>query len=301
MMIIFLLVLIFDYLKYVCLNQHRMLSDFNFLLFVNPLTVDFRAPIGFSHFRNVLHSVFFHSNQAVYCWSLWRFHYLNQNVLLKKISLVCFAVATNFSDCTAEAPGLVSPRDTKTKKMKNFNGIEHQHSQWKKHLPFNFFFSQAIFWFLFHYVVKTWFWIFIDSLLIKFVYTISEFGIIWKYWFYTFTKTLLLSHGKCIFVLNLTCIVSLQVPKVVLCSVWMWKGRSPPHSSVQLCGKSLCWCCRRLCTDWNCHCSSHSAVVSVSNVNISPTQTVCLSAPQWECCISNRDAAKCFKSEHMHR
>lgn len=148
-----------------------------FLLFINPLTVDFRVPFGFSHF-----SVFFHSNQAVYCWSLWRFHYLNQNVLLKKISLVCFAVATNFSDCTAEAPGLVSPRDTKGRKWTISMGLSIKTADERKHLPFNFSFTSNIL-ISVHYVVKTWFWIFIDSPLIKFVYTISEFGIIWKYWF----------------------------------------------------------------------------------------------------------------------
>lgn len=59
---------------------------------------------------------------------------------------------------------------------------------------------------------------------------------------------------------------------------------------------------RRPRPDWNWNCgSSDAAVVSVSNVNISTTQTVCLSASQWECGISGRDAAKCFKSERMRR
>lgn len=56
---------------------------------------------------------------------------------------------------------------------------------------------------------------------------------------------------------------------------------------------------KRLWTDWNCHCSSNTTVFSVSNVNIGTTQTVCLSAAQWECCISSRDAAKCFKLGHL--
>lgn len=56
---------------------------------------------------------------------------------------------------------------------------------------------------------------------------------------------------------------------------------------------------KRLWTDWNCHSSSNTTVVSVSNVNIGTTQTVCLSAAQWECCISSRDAAKCFKLGHL--
>lgn len=108
------------------------------------MTVDFRVPFGFSHFRNVLHSVFFHSNQAVNCWSLWRFHYLNQNVLLKKISLVCFAVATNFSDCTAEAPGLVSPRDTKRRKWKISMGLSINTANERNICLLTFFFTSNI-------------------------------------------------------------------------------------------------------------------------------------------------------------
>ena len=40
-------------------------------------------------------------------------------------------------------------------------------------------------------------------------------------------------------------------------------------------------------------------LLSLWNVNISTTQTVCLSAPQWDCCISIRDTANSLKLGHF--
>lgn len=73
--------------------------------------------------------VFFHLYKAAYCWKLWKFHYLNENVFVRKISLVHFAVSTNFSDCTAA--GLVSQGDTTGRKWTLSMGLSCHLFKWK--------------------------------------------------------------------------------------------------------------------------------------------------------------------------
>lgn len=93
--VIFLLFIIFDYLKYIRLNQPECCLTWIFIFYQSfdwwfQFCFDLAVPGMF------LHSVLFHSNKAIHCWSLSRFHDLNQ-IVRKKISLVCLAVPTSFS------------------------------------------------------------------------------------------------------------------------------------------------------------------------------------------------------------